>query len=150
MSRRQGVTRYHNGCCTDTLDGLHEHVPQICTFHGPSLLLVKSNASGLRTTLLKCQIIEMYGLSDVTSKEFCCIYIYKFRNHHHHHFKGSKITKFLEKFILFQVIVKWQTHGHQQVFDLVFIPENLNLMLISYQQGHVCFMCSVLHTNHKS
>jgi len=35
------------------------------------LFLVKNQTSGLGTILLKCQVINISGLSDVGAKEFC-------------------------------------------------------------------------------
>jgi len=35
--------------------------------------LVKSNTANLGTALIKCQIIRIYILSDIGSKEFCWI-----------------------------------------------------------------------------
>jgi hypothetical protein len=70
--RRQGVWRYHNGSCTDTLGGLSEHFPETCLFHWWSFFLLKSKASSLGTTLLKCWIIRLSELSYIGLKEFCC------------------------------------------------------------------------------
>jgi hypothetical protein len=38
-----------------------------------TFFLVKGKTSGLGTILLKCCIIRTWELSDIRSKEFCCI-----------------------------------------------------------------------------
>ena len=67
------VRTYHNSWCTDNLDSLFEHVPQICVCNLWRFILVKSKISGLGNALLECQIITISELSDGL-KEVCCTY----------------------------------------------------------------------------
>jgi len=66
-SRRQGVRKYHNHWCTDTLGGLFATCPwDLLVSLMEHFFLAKSKTSGLRTTLIKCQDFQV-ATSQITA-----------------------------------------------------------------------------------